>query len=425
MEISHNEYKKIKHSADVLSKYNASNTYISSVIANQNGLPVDGVNELIFDTDEEENLEYDDVKTSVGSYVRLKNDKDPTKVYEVIRFTNKESIKLRDLETNKIIKANENEILPIVTENVMKTNLQEANYNLSIDNLESVDAETLSQILSLAGQAESSSDTLGSEVTDPMGVGEIETVDMVDEPSIETDDVYSDYVLDDESIDDEFGYEEYEQFPVSESKCVKEDVLLDPQSDDETYNAEKDEEIVEETEDTLDDEEIIEETEDLTVGEEIVEETEDIDSDIEDIDSAIAECLKLAGVELNEVSDEDANKGKKDLPTVIGRKTSFSCEEKDGFKPGENQRPDYKCVKTKDVMGKEATEGTKEPLNVAKVCCNESKIKSICETATRMYAKKDHSEWLALDRRYVEKLLNEGVGYENASKMLLKAKQGK
>jgi hypothetical protein len=308
-------------------------------------------------------------------------------------------VRSNKVDSEEIIKANENEILPIVTENVMKTNLQEANYNLSIDNLESVGAETLSQILSLAGQAESSSDTLGSEVTDPMGVGEIETVDMVDEPSIETDDMYSDYVLDDESIDDEFGYEEYEQFPVSESKCVKEDVLLDPQSDDETYNAEKDEEIV--------------------------EETEDIDSDIEDIDSAIAECLKLAGVELNEVSDEDANKGKKDLPTVIGRKTSFSCEEKDGFKPGENQRPDYKCVKTKDVMGKEATEGTKEPLNVAKVCCNESKIKSICETATRMYAKKDHSEWLALDRRYVEKLLNEGVGYENASKMLLKAKQGK
>ena len=40
MEISHNEYKKIKHSADVLSKYNASNTYISSVSGND--LMLDG-----------------------------------------------------------------------------------------------------------------------------------------------------------------------------------------------------------------------------------------------------------------------------------------------------------------------------------------------------------------------------------------------
>ena len=149
------------------------------------------------------------------------------------------------------------------------------------------------------------------------------------------------------------------------------------------------------------------------------------ENDNTDVDKEIAECLRLAGVELNEVSEEKATKGKKDLPQVVGHKTAFSKAKQNGFKPGENQRPNYKCVRTKDVMGKESTEGFKQTLDVSKVCCNESKIKSICETATRMYAKKDHSEWLALDRRYIEKLILEGVGYTSATKMLLKAKQGK
>ena len=56
---------------------------------------------------------------------------------------------------------------------------------------------------------------------------------------------------------------------------------------------------------------------------------------------------------------------------------------------------------------------------------SKDRINAICETAARMYAKKDKSEWLALDRRYVEKLIKEGVGYSNASKMILKAKAGK
>ena len=56
---------------------------------------------------------------------------------------------------------------------------------------------------------------------------------------------------------------------------------------------------------------------------------------------------------------------------------------------------------------------------------NKSKIDSIMETARRMYAKKDSSEWLALDRRYISKLMLEGVGYSNASKMLMQAKAGK
>ena len=53
------------------------------------------------------------------------------------------------------------------------------------------------------------------------------------------------------------------------------------------------------------------------------------------------------------------------------------------------------------------------------------RIKAIYETAKAMYAKKEASEWLKLDRRYVEKLIREVVGYTKASQMLMNAKKGK
>ena len=56
---------------------------------------------------------------------------------------------------------------------------------------------------------------------------------------------------------------------------------------------------------------------------------------------------------------------------------------------------------------------------------NKKKIKSIYETAKSMYKKYDSADWLKLDRRYIEKLILEGVGYTTASKMLLDAKKGK
>ena len=348
----------------------------------------------------------------------------------------------------------------------MKKQLKETNYNLSIDGLETMDADTLSQILSLAGQAENGStvepmdmgmDSIGGEidyvqsdfdspetfpVNEPMGDMEteeigIEATDDEIEPSYDDfEDVGYEFENDAETVEEDGVDEgfvniqtgdiasnnEIANKPVEEgfvniktgdiasnnniaNKTVEEDVLLDPQSDDETYNAEK-----EELEEVTESEEIVD-------GEEIVKEENNFDDEI-------AECLRIAGVDLNEVSDKDATKGKKDLPQVIGHKTAFSKAEKDGFKPGENQRPDYKCVKTKDSMGKESTEGFAKSMNI-KEMVSKDKIESICETAARMYAKKDHSEWLALDRRYVEKLIKEGVCYSNASKMLLKAKAGK
>lgn len=580
MKITKKELENIKKSVDKLVKQGSTIEYAVSAIASQNNINMGQLMKVLYPkSDNNYKNEYKDIKTSVGTYAVLKSN--PNIRYEVIKINNKEDIKLRDLMTNKIIKAKEEEILPIVTENNMKKNLKEANYNLSIDGLETIDADKLSQILTLAGEAEGN-------VTDTTFEPEVDMSDMdlnaYDNPEYDTavvptdslDDMDTTFDTDmsfeqEPTLDDEFGYEDYEQFPVTESK-MEEDVLLDPQSDDETYNAQKKDVETDEllSEDEMDDfvnGDVFDESEEIDdyvieesfgdkikgklknekiirtifidwmeeakrhistnkniddnvktavndrlqqyidkmkkeqqlnegilgaiigagigatvghpfigagigyIGAEIVDpilrkqalklvrklelKSGDMnkvlsseyftneeklifihtlltkameaseENDNKDVDKEIAECLRLAGVELNEVSEEKATKGKKDLPQIVGHKTVFSKAKQNGFKPGENQRPNYKCVRTKDVMGKESSEGFKEPMNVAKVCCNESKIKSICETASRMYAKKDHSEWLALDRRYVEKLLNEGIGYERASKMLLKAKGGK
>ena len=670
MKISKQELIKIKNSVKKLVDNGSTKMYAVSTIASQNNINPKQLMNLLFQTNKSTKQEYNDIKTSEGTYVVLNDD--PNKQYEVISITNKDSIVLRDLNTNETIKVKEEEILPVVMENIMKKQLKEANYNLSIDGLETVDAEKLSQILSLAGEAENGTTMENSDViytddknayanpdmdTAVVPTDSLDTNDYMDGTISPMDDVDNMNVFEPEmDIHDDMGgyeYEDYEQFPVTESK-MDEDVLLDPQSDDETYNAQRKndeseemlseddmgtedvnmevvdklydiiinngkysiEDIIngdEETPDEMDfvfkygptipgfngkhfreycriitdrlndayvcpncseiwdkheckncgynpsedeydeydeydelldsiigdgfDESV--ENEELThktpimednigtsgVKQEVVDKLYDIivnngkysiediinggdetpdamdfifkyghtipgydgklfdeyariiydrldddypvcpncseiwdkhecencgynpseedeydemddfvigdvfdesvENDNTNVDKEIAECLRLAGVELNEVSEEKATKGKKDLPQVVGHKTAFSKAKQNGFKPGENQRPNYKCVRTKDVMGKESTEGFKQTLDVSKVCCNESKIKSICETATGMYAKKDHSEWLALDRRYIEKLINEGVCYTKASKMLLKAKAGK
>lgn len=477
-------------------------TYAVTTICNDMGLNPHIIMKKIYPSKSSTDIKYDDIKTSEGSYVVLK--KNSNKQYEVININNKDSIIIRDLDDNSELKVKEEEILPIVMETMMNKKLNEANYNLSIDGLQTMDADTLSQILTLAGQAENGGDVVEepmvSEIPTEMPMdGEMESPVSEFEPTLsadfdgpgfeaaEIDNMEDPMSVEDpdadvpamdteieEPVDDFEEFGEYEQYPLGESK-MDEDVLLDPKSDDETYNAHKDDEkeALEEAyngnfetlrneilnneissdeaiaalldmgeasddEEALDiingikedaffaDEEDFEEfdeAEELTDGEELTETEDEMIEESDDFDAEIAECLRLAGIELNEVSDEDATKGKKDLPNVVGKKTAFSNAEKDGFKPGENQRPDYRCVKTKDVMGKKSTEGFARPMNIAEMV-SKKKIESICETASRMYAKKDHSEWLALDRRYVEKLIKEGVSYSNASKMLLKAKKG-
>lgn len=484
----------------------ATKTYAVTTVCDDMNLNPQIIMKQCYPNEKPAEIKRHDVKSSEGSYVVFKNN--PNKPYEVINNNNKENITVRNLDDNSELKTKEEELLPVVTETMMNKKLNEANYNLSIDGLQTMDADTLSQILTLAGQAEDgdgvAEEPMVSEIPTEMPMGdemdfeptlsadfdgpgfEAAEIDNMEDPmSVEDPDANVPAIdAEIEEPTDEFeDLGAYEQYPLGESK-MDEDVLLDPKSDDETYNAHKDDEkeALEEAyngnfetlrneilnneissdeaiaalldmgeasdeEEALDiingikeeaffddedefkdiengnDSEEVEEAEEIVGGEELTENEEEMIEESDDFDAEIAECLRLAGIELNEVSDEDATKGKKDLPNVVGKKTAFSKAEKDGFKPGENQRPDYRCVKTKDVMGKKSTEGFAKPMNIAEMV-SKKKIESICETASRMYAKKDHSEWLALDRRYVEKLIKEGVSYSNASKMLLKAKKG-
>lgn len=124
----------------------------------------------------------------------------------------------------------------------------------------------------------------------------------------------------------------------------------------------------------------------------------------------VAEALRIAGVQLDEVNDEFHRKGE-----IVTDETLYANEDE--------KEPEYKEVSTTD-FGKEASEGSKKPLTLESTV-KMDRIKAIYETAKAMYAKKEASEWLKLDRRYVEKLIREGVGYTKASQMLMNAKKGK
>ena len=123
-------------------------------------------------------------------------------------------------------------------------------------------------------------------------------------------------------------------------------------------------------------------------------------------DDEISETLRLAGVKLDEEVAEE--------PTVSNVETIN--------KDLEDQEPEYQEVDT-TTFGKEASEGMKQSMTFESTL-DKNKIKSIYETAKSMYAKKDTNEWLSLDRRYIEKLIKEGVCYEKASKIILEAKKG-
>lgn len=144
--------------------------------------------------------------------------------------------------------------------------------------------------------------------------------------------------------------------------------------------------------------------------EEILDEDDDFDSDI-------AECLKSAGIQLDEATVK---------PTIVTDESSFANKPNKALKP-----EDEKTVKTKTVdtatFGKDASEGFKEPLNCIKceAVSPKEKIKAIFETARTRYAKADKSQWNALDRRYITKLIESGCGYTRASKIILEAKKKK
>ena len=151
-------------------------------------------------------------------------------------------------------------------------------------------------------------------------------------------------------------------------------------------------------------EELNEGNEEINAGDNI-----NLDTD-ESFDDEIAEALRLAGVELNEAEATE--------PTPVDDKTLYRNKQ---AKTAEKQEPEYHEVDT-TPFSKESSEGFKMTMEAA---VNKEKVKKIYETAKSMYAKKDFNEWMTLDRRYVTKLIKEGISYDKANKILTSAKKGK
>ena len=498
----------------------------------------------------EELNSYKDIKTEEGSFVTLKNDSNQNH-YEVININNKDAIVLRNTDNNEEITASESEITPVITENKMNK-LNEAQYNISIDGLETQDAATLSQMLNLASQAESSNasmiapDSLQSDMAvNPMPMDMESGMPMDMEEPVVDDMSMEEPVVDDIEFDEELPMGEE---PMGEEPMGEEPMDMESPIDDamDSNNLEADEMSMDDMidnnmfdnpmEEEFDYDALIKEALDsIKESEEIIPADDFIDdngelegqqvnyaeeiSESDDFDDEISEALRIAGVELTEKfdSDESIDKGFDenqdaiainngtygkefenelyDLITSEMGEDFFSDEEDDGYearnaiedfgreldgfdenkideyyqsmkeiyqernnssnfddeisealrlagvkldeevaeeptvsnvetinKDLEDQEPEYQEVDT-TTFGKEASEGMKQSMTFESTL-DKNKIKSIYETAKSMYAKKDTNDWLSLDRRYIEKLIKEGVCYEKASKIILEAKKG-
>ena len=498
----------------------------------------------------EELNSYKDIKTEEGSFVTLKNDSNQNH-YEVININNKDAIVLRNTDNNEEITASESEITPVITENKMNK-LNEAQYNISIDGLETQDAATLSQMLNLASQAESSNasmiapDSLQSDMAvNPMPMDMESGMPMDMEEPVVDDMSMEEPVVDDIEFDEELPMGEE---PMGEEPMGEEPMDMESPIDDamDSNNLEADEMSMDDMidnnmfdnpmEEEFDYDALIKEALDsIKESEEIIPADDFIDdngelegqqvdyaeeiSESDDFDDEISEALRIAGVELTEKfdSDESMDKGFDenqdaiainngtygkefenelyDLITSEMGEDFFSDEEDDGYearnaiedfgreldgfdenkideyyqsmkeiyqernnpsnfddeisetlrlagvkldeevaeeptvsnvetinKDLEDQEPEYQEVDT-TTFGKEASEGMKQSMTFESTL-DKNKIKSIYETAKSMYAKKDTNEWLSLDRRYIEKLIKEGVCYEKASKIIMEAKKG-
>lgn len=113
-------------------------------------------------------------------------------------------------------------------------------------------------------------------------------------------------------------------------------------------------------------------------------------------------------------------------PTIVTDESSFTNKPNKALKPEDKKTVKKKTVDTA-TFGKDASEGFKEPLNCIKceAVSPKEKIKAIYETAKTRYANADKSQWNALDRRYIRKLIESGCGYTRASKIILEAKKKK
>ena len=214
---------------------------------------------------------------------------------------------------------------------------------------------------------------------------------------------------------------------------INEDILLPKATEDETFVAKKklenDKEEDEESErisESMDAliKSILEsadaKSEQEIYAEEISEADEEIldEEDNDEFDVEISEALRNAGVKPLKESIVK--------PTIVTDESSFANKPNKALKPEDKKTVKKKTVDTA-TFGKDASEGFKEPLNCIKceAVSPKEKIKAIYETAKTRYANADKSQWNALDRRYIRKLIESGCGYTRASKIILEAKKKK
>ena len=295
----------------------------------------------------EELNSYKDIKTEEGSFVTLKNDSNQNH-YEVININNKDAIVLRNTDNNEEITASESEITPVITENKMNK-LNEAQYNISIDGLETQDAATLSQMLNLASQAESSNasmiapDSLQSDMAvNPMPMDMESGMPMDMEEPVVDDMSMEEPVVDDIEFDEELpmGEEPMGEEPMGEEPMGEEPMNMESPIDDamDSNNLEANEMSMDDMidnnmfdnpmEEEFDYDALIKEALDsIKESEEIIPADDFIDdngelegqqvdyaeeiSESDDFDDEISEALRIAGVELTEKfdSDESMDKG--------------------------------------------------------------------------------------------------------------------
>lgn len=218
-----------------------------------------------------------------------------------------------------------------------------------------------------------------------------------------------------------------------EEEEINEDILLPKATEDETFVAKKklenDKEEDEESErisESMDAliKSILEsadaKSEQEIYAEEISEADEEVldEEDNDEFDVEISEALRNAGVKPLKESIVK--------PTIVTDESSFANKPNKALKPEDKKTIKKKTVDTA-TFGKDASEGFKEPLNCIKceAVSPKEKIKAIYETAKTRYANADKSQWNALDRRYIRKLIESGCGYTRASKIILEAKKKK
>ena len=300
----------------------------------------------------EELNSYKDIKTEEGSFVTLKNDSNQNH-YEVININNKDAIVLRNTDNNEEITASESEITPVITENKMNK-LNEAQYNISIDGLETQDAATLSQMLNLASQAESSNtsmiapDSLQSDMAvNPMPMDMESGMPMDMEEPVVDDTSIEEPVVDDTSIEepvvDDIEFDE--ELPMGEEPMGEEPMGEEPMDMESPIDDAMDSNNLEANEMSMDDmidnnmfdnpmeEEFdydalikealdsIKESEEIIPADDFIDDNGELEgqqvdyaeeiSESDDFDDEISEALRIAGVELTEKfdSDESMDKG--------------------------------------------------------------------------------------------------------------------